>query len=475
VKKRIAVLGAGPAGLSLALGLLRKHGNQFEIVVLDGEDTVGGITASFKSHGLMFDYGSHRLHPAASPEVYNEISQMLGNDLLKRPRNGRIRLLGRFVKFPLNPVDAAVHLPPQFMLGVLRDSLMKPFPRKKKAAETFATVLMEGLGKTISRRFYFPYAEKLWGLPPEKLAAEQARRRVATNSIAKMIKKGLSSLTGKAKAGGAFFYYPVNGFGAIAQGYSKALADLGGEQFLGRKIEKINIMEDRRFEIQAAGAGGRRESYSYDFVFSTIPLDNLAKIIFPAIPAHIKSAADRLHYRGMLFHYLILKTGQFTPFDAHYFPEKDFIFSRISEPKNYYDSRLPEGITGICSEIPCTAGYELWKLPDKEITRRVVSDLNTCGLKVHVPVMDAFVKRIPAVYPVYDMTFAQNFETVDRFFSALPNFVNLGRQALFVHDNAHHTLEMGMRAVECLNGELKWDEEKWQGFRERFKRNVVVD
>ncbi len=475
MKKRIAVLGAGPAGLSLALGLLRKYGDQFECVILEGEDTVGGITASFRSHGMSFDYGSHRLHPAASPDVLNEINRMLGDDLLKRPRNGRIRLLGRFVKFQLNPVDAAAHLPPRFMLGVLGDSFMKPFRRKKEAAETFAAILMKGLGKTICRRFYFPYAEKLWGLPPEKLAAEQARRRVATNSIAKMIKKVLSSLTGKAKDGGPFFYYPVNGFGGIAQAYGKAVADLGGKLLLGWKIEKINVMEDRRFEIHSAGSGGKRESYSCDFVFSTIPLDNLARIISPAVPAHVKSAADRLLYRGMLFHYLILKTGQFTPFDAHYFPEKDFIFSRISEPKNYYDSRLPEGITGICSEIPCTAGHELWKLPDEEITRRVVSDLNRCGLKVRVPVIDAFVKRIPAVYPVYDMAFARNFETVDRFFSALPNFVNLGRQALFVHDNAHHTLEMGMRASECLNGELKWDEEKWQGFREGFKRNVVVD
>jgi len=204
-------------------------------------------------------------------------------------------------------------------------------------------------------------------------------------------------------------------------------------------------------------------------------LDDLGRIMSPAIPARIESAAERLRYRGMLFHFLILKTGQFTPFDAHYFPEKDFIFSRISEPKNYSGSRLPEGITGICSEIPCTPGDELWNLPDEEITRRVVSDLNRCGLTVRVVVEDAFVKRINAVYPVYDMTYARNFDTVDRYFCGCGNFVNVGRQALFVHDNAHHALEMGMRASECLNGELGWDEAKWQGFREEFKKNVVVD
>jgi hypothetical protein len=64
---------------------------------------------------------------------------------------------------------------------------------------------------------------------------------------------------------------------------------------------------------------------------------------------------------------------------------------------------------------------------------------------------------------------------VDRYFCGCGNFVNVGRQALFVHDNAHHALEMGMRASECLNGELRWNEAKWQRFREEFKKNVVVD
>lgn len=475
MKKRIVVLGAGPAGLSLALGLLRAHGERFEVVVLDREDAVGGITASFESHGIHFDYGSHRLHPAVSPEILAEIRGMPGIDLLKRPRNGRIRLMGQFVKFPLSPVDAAAHLPLRFLLGVLRDSLMKRFPGQKRTAETFETVMMEGLGETICRRFYFPYAEKLWGLPPGRLAAEQARRRVATGSIGKMVEKALSPLTGKAKDGVPFFYYPANGFGAIARAYAGVVEELGGRLLLGRRIERIEIAGERSFVITAAGARVRRAAYPCDFVFSTIPLNDLVKLVAPAVPADVESAADRLRYRGMLFHYLILKTGQLTPFDAHYFPEKDFIFSRISEPKNYYDGRVPEDITGICSEIPSTVGHEPWKLPDGEITRRVVGDLDRCGLKVRVPVVDAFVKRIPAVYPVYDLAFARNFETVDAYFTACPGFVNLGRQALFAHDNAHHALDMGVRASECLDGDLRWDGERWQGLRERFKENVVVD
>ena len=43
------------------------------------------------------------------------------------------------------------------------------------AEETFASVLERGLGSTMSRSFYFPYARKLWGLAPEALGQREVR------------------------------------------------------------------------------------------------------------------------------------------------------------------------------------------------------------------------------------------------------------------------------------------------------------
>lgn len=479
MKKRIAILGAGPAGLSLAFNLLKKYKNEFEIVIFDKESMTGGISASFTKHGLYFDYGSHRLHPAVSPYIYNDLKNMLGDSLLTRPRNGRIRLLNRFVKFPLNPVDAALHLPPHFMLGVVKDSVSKPFRRKNTSSSTFKDILLEGLGETICTKFYFPYGEKLWGLKPELLAAEQARKRVASNSISKIIKKAFSSLSGKSSKGGAIFYYPARGFGMIPEAYAQEVEKMGGTIRLNNEIIGINLLDNSRYEIITEslenGTGNKSEKHEFDFVFSTIPLDYMVKIIKPAVPQKISNASSKLRYRGMLFHYLILKTDQFTPYDAHYIPEKEYIFSRLSETKNYYNSKEPAGITGICSEIPCMAGDDIWNLPESELTKRVISDLNKCGLSVNVPVVDSFVKKLPTVYPIYDMAFDQNFNIVDEYFRDLPNFVILGRQGLFVHDNAHHTFDMGYKASDCLGSDLSWDKNKWHKYREEFKEHVVVD
>ena len=62
--------------------------------------------------------------------------------------------------------------------------------------ETFATVLEEGLGWTICRHFYFPYAVKLWGAPPQELSPIQARKRVSASGFVKLVRK-MSSFRGR--------------------------------------------------------------------------------------------------------------------------------------------------------------------------------------------------------------------------------------------------------------------------------------
>src|SRR6266571_2121286 len=78
---------------------------------------------------------------------------------------------------------------------------------RKKSGNTFASVLEAGLGKTICRDFYFPYARKIWGVDPEQLSAVQARRRVSSGSLGKMARKVISAVPGfKPKGSGRYFY-----------------------------------------------------------------------------------------------------------------------------------------------------------------------------------------------------------------------------------------------------------------------------
>ena len=82
----------------------------------------------------------------------SDIRNLLGDDLLDRLRHGRIRLRGKWVHFPLKPLDLLTRLPPAFMAGVMFDAIRKPFT-SARGEESFASILERGLGRTICRDF----------------------------------------------------------------------------------------------------------------------------------------------------------------------------------------------------------------------------------------------------------------------------------------------------------------------------------
>jgi len=477
-KKQIIILGAGPAGLALALKLLRRAEPDWDIKIIEQKSYVGGIAASFEQDGIFFDYGSHRLHPATSEEILNDLKELLGDDLLNRPRNGRIRLLGKFVKFPLNPVDLLLHTPPAFVFGFFADMLSKPFQKKHKPQRSFADALLDGLGKTICNTFYFPYARKLWGENPEDISVIQAQKRVSANSVLKIIKKVFSVLPGIKKENTGRFFYPEKGFGQICRALADKVGRLGGEILLLSSAEEIIMKENRPSVIKLRKEKNNSVEYIHidcDFLFSTIPVSVLTRLIKPLPPDVITDACKKLKYRSMILHYLLFETDQFTPYDAHYIPEDSTIISRVSEPKNYCAATEPADLTGICLEIPCNLGDDIWNMTDESLTQKVLEDLKHLGLPADFPLKTSFSKRLPFVYPIYDQNFDKQFELIDHYISQFDGLISLGRQGLFAHDNTHHTMEMAYRASECLESNLNWKTTKWENHRLEFETHVVED
>src|SRR5204862_1116677 len=162
----------------------------------------------------------------------------LGSDLLERPRHGRIRLMGRWIHFPLKPVDLALHARMRFKLGVVADALGAGARRRRAASapgETFASVLRTGLGPTICDNFYFPFAWKMWGQGPETLSPIQAKKRVSAGSIGRMLKRVLEGARGRKGMRGHFFY-PRLGYGQISGAFHDAARRLGADFQLGARV-----------------------------------------------------------------------------------------------------------------------------------------------------------------------------------------------------------------------------------------------
>jgi protoporphyrinogen oxidase len=467
---RVLILGAGPAGVGAAYRL--RESGRAEVTLLEQQSVPGGNAGSFEFAEMRVDFGSHRLHPACRADIMADIRGFLGDDLLDRPRQGRISLRGRWIHFPLKPADLILRLDRGFALGALRDLLLKPL-RRGRAEETFAGVLAQSLGPTICESFYFPYARKIWGRSAHELSAVQARRRVSASSFTKIARKVLGQVPGFKPPGAGRFLYPRRGFGQISEAYANAAAERGAQIHYGRRVVAISrpVAPTDPWTVETSGSHGT-ERFEAEYLWSTIPITLLRRLVEGEADPVAKNPP--IDYRAMILIYLELPVARFTEFDAHYFPSADVRITRLSEPKNYADLRTPRDSTVLCAELPCSPSDPWWSMDDASLAGLVGEDLAQAGVPLPCPPRAVLVRRLPQAYPIYGIGYESGFEALDAWAEAQPRLLSYGRQGLFAHDNTHHALAMAYAASECL-ATSGFDEARWREHRREFESHVVED
>lgn len=136
-KGKVAVIGAGPAGLSCALELLRAG---YAVDIFELDDRVGGLARTVDVLGQKADLGSHRFFSKLD-EVNNFWHQgMTADDFIVEQRMSRILYNGKFFDYPLKGFDAL------FKLGfiestrcVLSYAYAALFPRKEPTFEAWVS------------------------------------------------------------------------------------------------------------------------------------------------------------------------------------------------------------------------------------------------------------------------------------------------------------------------------------------------
>ncbi|MGI8699270.1 MAG: protoporphyrinogen/coproporphyrinogen oxidase [Mycobacteriales bacterium] len=464
----LVVLGGGAAGLTAAW---RAALAGRSVRLYERAPAFGGLAASFDVAGIRVDHGSHRLHPATASHLLADLRELLGEDLQTRPRHGRLRLYDRWVSFPLRPGELAQALPRAAIGRIARDAVFEPFrragwPGYADRRTSYGGQLAATLGPELYRALYAPYAEKLWGLPGQQIDVEQARRRVSADSSWKIARRALR----RSDPQGRVFHYPRRGFGQIVDALAAAATVAGARLHSDAEVTAVELRGPRPVVRRADGTGVRA-----GHVLSTVPLPVLARLARPQPPPAVLDDARSLTLRAMVLVYLVHRGGRWTQYDAHYLPAGDTPVTRVSEPANYRDSpEDPADHTVLCAEIPCAIGGRWWRADDAELTAAVTRILADVGL----PPLDlagVAVRRLPHVYPVYEIGYAQRLAGLQIWADGLDRVTTFGRQGLFVHDNTHHTMAMAYDAVAAIGPDGRRDEAAWSAALERFSHHVVED
>ena len=174
----VAVLGAGPAGLSAAHALSLKGA---EATVVEAEGTVGGIAKTIEFEGYRFDLGGHRFYTRLAP-VERLWREALGEELLVRRRRSRIYFRGQFFNYPLRAEDVFRGLGLVESTRCAISYLRRPRMRRRKP-QTFEEWVVSRFGRRLYDDFFGSYTQKVWGIPGSEIRSEWATQRIQEFSL----------------------------------------------------------------------------------------------------------------------------------------------------------------------------------------------------------------------------------------------------------------------------------------------------
>ena len=181
----------------------------------------------------------------------------------------------------------------------------------------------------------------------------------------------------------------------------------------------------------------------------------LAKIIEPAAPADVLEAADSLIFRNIITVNVMLKKRQVTPDTWLYVHDRNILFGRFHEPKNWSPAMVPsDEYTSLVVEYFCSFGDQIWNMTEEQLVEQTVKHLVE-DLGVHRPLRsDRRLHRPRAAgLPVYMIGYEEPLEKIKEFIDQLENLQIIGRYGTFRYNNTDHSIETGLLAAKNILGE----------------------
>ncbi|HEY3898350.1 MAG TPA: NAD(P)/FAD-dependent oxidoreductase [Chthoniobacter sp.] len=453
----VAIIGAGPAGLTAAY-LLSKAG--VPVVVFEADPKyVGGIskTATFK--GYHFDIGGHRFF-SKSQEVEDLWSEILPNDMLVRPRSSRILYRGQFFSYPLKASEALLKLG---IVESLRCGLSYFWSRlfPVRPAKSFEDWVSNQFGHRLFNIFFKTYTEKVWGMSCQEISADWAAQRIKGLSLTTAVLNALFPPKKTPRAGGKVvktliesFRYPRLGPGMMWEACAAKVQSMGSRVLMGRRVNSCHYDQERaEWTVMTTDEEGREHTLRAAHVISTAPVRELCSMVSPHLSVASLEAAGQLKYRDFITVVLILKERSAFPDNWIYIHDPSVQVGRVQNFKSWSPEMVPDpamtcyGLEYFCFED----GNGLWSQSNAQLQELARREILQLGLANAEDIVDAHVVRQRKAYPVYDDAYASHLavirEELDRTF---PTLHLVGRNGMHKYNNQDHSMMTAMLCVKNI-------------------------
>ena len=452
----VAIIGAGPAGLTAAY-LLSKEGKTVTVIEKDPV-YVGGISRTVEHKGFRFDIGGHRFFSKAK-EVVDLWNEILPDDFIQRPRMSRIYYEGKFYSYPLRAFEALGNL------GIIRSSLCMLSYLKAKAfpnanVKSFEDWVVNQFGHKLYSIFFKTYTEKVWGMPCDEMSADWAAQRIKGLSLGAAVIDGLKRSLGLNKKPNdgmetktllETFRYPRQGPGMMWDAARDKVVAAGNTVLMGQSLKQLrHDPATDRWNLQAVDADGTVININAGHVISSAPMRELASRIYP-MPATIPNAMG-LNYRDFLTVALMIRSDDLFPDNWIYIHDSKVKVGRVQNFRSWSPEMVPDPeLACVGLEYFCFEGDGLWSMADDDLVALATKEMGILGLCKPEWVVGGAVVRQEKAYPVYDETYRANVEAMRaELEEAYPTLHMVGRNGMHRYNNQDHAMMTAMLTVKNI-------------------------
>ncbi|KKI18393.1 NAD(P)/FAD-dependent oxidoreductase [Sphingomonas sp. Ag1] len=452
----VAIIGAGPAGLTAAY-LLGKAGYSVTVIEKDPR-YVGGISRTVEHEGFRFDIGGHRFF-SRSKEVVDLWNEILPDDFIERPRMSRIYYEGRFYSYPLRAFEAL------WNLGVWRSALcMASFAKAKllpnRSVKSFEDWTVNAFGWKLYSIFFKTYTEKVWGMPCDAMSADWAAQRIKGLSLWGAVTDGLKRSLGLNKRpndGMAVktllesFRYPRLGPGMMWEAARDHVVAHGNHVLMDHKLKQLAFNDvTQQWTMTATDGEGAQVAIKAAHVISSAPMRELASRLHP-LPAALPEAAN-LKYRDFLTVALMIRSPDLFPDNWIYIHDSKVKVGRVQNFRSWSPEMVPDpDLACVGLEYFCFEGDGLWSASDDELVALATKEMAQLGLCEAEQVVGGTVVRQEKAYPVYDEDYAANVEVLrQEIETRYPTLHCVGRNGMHRYNNQDHAMMTAMLTVRNI-------------------------
>lgn len=476
------IMGAGPAGLTAAIELLKIG---IHPTLIEKSTSVGGIAKTITYKGNRLDIGGHRFFSKSDRimdwwqkyfPVFEGTDQELANApntiMLVRNRRSSIYYAGQFFDYPLIPTPDTLR-----KLGYLKalrigTSYVKSLLKPRAPVKSLEDFFINRFGYDLYNTFFKSYTEKVWGVKCSEIDPSWGEQRVKGLSMLTALyhsliqnfwpTKGIrqkqteTSLIEK-------FLYPKHGPGSFWDAIAKEVIAKGGTIRTRHRIECITMANGKVDDIEITNIEtGESSQVKGEYFFSTIPVKEFIPLLKTEIPPEIKNISDGLSYRHFITVGVLVKKSRIINQKISeilsmnnwiYIQEPNVKMGRIQVMNNWSPFMVADPSTYLLGiEFFSGEGEPLWALSPDEIQKCAAQELEQLGFCRQQDILDAFSIKMPNAYPGYINSY-QYFGTVRSYLDGIDNLYLIGRNGTHRYNNQDHAMLTAITAVEnIVNG-----------------------